>query len=265
MTASATSPEVYTLAQRLSEGEIPAAEALRRATAIAESLRDLHDSGKVHGWLTPSAVGFVASRVQMLDSACPEENARHYTAPEVLAGEPADVRSDVYSLGALLCAMLTGTTNFESGASLRAVTSPPAVEHFLTQCMADDPAARPQRMQKVLLELKFLMITARRAEAQSAIALVRQLSETISAMSQRVVATEQQVQDLRHYSSMLDQRVAAKLQSHEDTLQSHASAIESAQSSTEQTDNLVERVVDALDLLQSTLIEQASTVEPSSN
>jgi serine/threonine protein kinase len=228
-------------------------------------LRDLHDSGKVHGWLTPSAVAISGGRIEVLISPATPEGARNFTAPEVLAGEPADVRSDVFSLGAVLCAMLIGTKNFESESSLRVAAAPPAINHFLTQCMAHDPAARPQRMQKVLLELKFLMITARRAEAQSATAMMREVVHTLETVSQRLVAAEQEIGELRRYAASVEEKVATSLQSHEKALHAHALAIESAQSSTAQTDNLVERVVDALDLLQSTLIDQASVGQPGSN
>jgi serine/threonine protein kinase len=266
MTASVSnSADHYTLAHRLSEGEIPAAEALRCATAIAESLRDLHDSGKVHGWLTPSTVAFIGGRVEVFDSPAETQTAGQYTAPEVLAGDPADVRSDVYSLGAVLRAMLTGAKYFEPEASLHPAVEPAALEHFIAQCMAPDPAARPQRMQKVLLELKFLRLAARRAETQSAASLVRELSQTVNSLNQRLQSAEHEVQELRRYSAMLEEKISANFQSHEQVLQSHAQAIESAQSSSEQTDNLVERVVDALELLQSTLIDPPATPQPLSN
>jgi serine/threonine protein kinase len=267
MTASATtSTDLYTLSQRLSEGEMPAAEALRYATAIAESLRDLHDSGKVHGWLTPTTIAITGTGLQILDSFVTPEEAKNYTAPEVLGGDPADVRSDVFSLGAVLSAMLTGPRASEgdaghSPAPIRLCH--PAVEHFLSLCMAHNPADRPQRMQKVMLELKFLMITARRAEAQSAASTVREeVAHSIESLTQRLLAAEQEIDELRRYSTTLEEKVAASLHSHEELLREHAVAIESAQSSTEQTDNLVERMVDALDLVQSTLIDQASVAHP---
>ncbi len=267
MTASATtSADLYTISQRLSEGEMPAAEALRYATAIAESLRDLHDSGKVHGWLTPSTIAIAATGLEILDSPVTPDEAKNYTAPEVLAGDPADVRSDVYSLGAMLSAMLNGPRGSESDSGHSAAPMRlchPAVEHFLSLCMAHNPADRPQRMQKVMLELKFLMITARRVEAQSAASAVRaEVAQSIESLTQRLVVAEQEIEELRRYSTTLEEKVAASLHSHEELLHEHAAAIESAQSSTEQTDNLVERMVDALDLVQSTLIDQASVAHP---
>lgn len=261
MTASApTSTEIYTLSQRLSEGDMPAAEALRYATAIAESLHDLHDAGKVHGWLTPSTIAITGATVEILDSPVTPEEARHYSAPEVLAGDPADARSDVFSLGAVLAGMLAVPRASEAdGGSAPLRLCHPAMDNFVVQCMAKDPAQRPQRMQKVLLELKFLMISARRSEAQSAATVMRtEVAHKIDSLMQRLNTAEQEIGELRRYSSMLEEKVAASLHSHEEMLREHAVAIESAQSSTEQTDNLVERMVDALDLVQSTLIDQAA-------
>jgi serine/threonine protein kinase len=260
MTASApTSTDVYTLSQRLSEGDMPAGEALRYATAIADSLYELHNAGKVHGWLTPSTIAIIGTTVEILDSPVSPEEARHFSAPEVLAGDPADARSDVFSLGAVLAAMLAVPRASEGDAATSLRLVHPAMESFVAQCMAKDPAERPQRMQKVLLELKFLMITARRSEAQSAATVLRtEVAHKIDSLTQRLNAAENEIGELRRYSSMLEEKVAASLHSHEEMLREHAVAIESAQSSTEQTDNLVERMVDALDLVQSTLIDQAA-------
>jgi len=266
MTASAvTSNNVYTLAERLTGTEIPVGEALKYASAIAESLRDLHDSGKIHGWLSPSAVAITETGIELVDVSAPSEDAKGYTAPEVLAGEPADVRSDIFSLGALLAAMIDKSPAFEAGASL-AVVKPAqyrsAIERFLSFSMAHDPASRPQKMNKVLMELKFLAINVRRAEAGSFIANVREVMRGVETVNRRLIDAEHEIEELRNYSAMLEERVATGLQCHEQTLHAHSAAIDSAQVSAEQTDNLVERLIDALDLVQSTLIEQTAAPAP---
>lgn len=267
MTAFVVTPtNVYTLAERLAGGAIPVGEALKFATSIGESLRDLHDSGKIHGWLSPSAVAIKETGIELLDNSAASDDARSFTAPEVLAGEPADVRSDIYSLAALFRAMIDRSV--EAAASL-AVVKPaqcrPAIERFLGFVMAQDPASRPQKMNKVLMELKFLTITVRRAEAGSFMSNVREVMRGVDTVNRRLIDAEHEIEELRHYSSLLEEKLATGLQSHEQTLHAHTAAIDSANASTEQTDNLVERLIDALDLVQSTLIEQTSGAEASVN
>jgi eukaryotic-like serine/threonine-protein kinase len=82
-----------------------------------------------------------------------------YAAPEVLAGEPFDGRSDIYSLGCTLFRLLTGRAPFPGTNGMAAVmlahlqqppprvtdlvpTLPPAMDAVIAIAMAKDPAAR---------------------------------------------------------------------------------------------------------------------------
>src|SRR5215471_3308262 len=82
---SMNSTDIKTLAQRLSEGRLPAAEALRNALILAESLRQIHDSGKVHGAVSPINMAIIPAGVELLPA--PEWTLgaiTPYTAPEML-------------------------------------------------------------------------------------------------------------------------------------------------------------------------------------
>lgn len=84
-----------------------------------------------------------------------------YAAPETLAGEPADHRADVYSLGCSLFRMLTGTSPFSGSGGMAAVaaahlmapppratdvvpTLPAAIDAVIARAMAKEPHARYQ-------------------------------------------------------------------------------------------------------------------------
>jgi serine/threonine protein kinase len=84
----------------------------------------------------------------------------HYIAPELLTGENADVRSDVFTMGVVAYEMATGTLPFE-GASMPALlgamlrgkpaspldrqpTLPPAVAGAILQALSPAPADRPE-------------------------------------------------------------------------------------------------------------------------
>lgn len=84
-----------------------------------------------------------------------------YAAPETLAGEPADHRADIYSLGCSLYRMLTGTSPFSASGGMAAVaaahlmappprptdvvaTLPAAMDNVIAKAMAKEPAHRYQ-------------------------------------------------------------------------------------------------------------------------
>lgn len=258
--------DTLTLSQRLSDGPIPASEALTYATGIAERLCELHDTGRIHAKLTPDCVRLFRTRVE-LDQ--PSDNAAPglYTAPEVLAGQPADARTDVYSLGAMLYAMLKGPQAFEAVAGAESVgpfvsTGNAGLDRFLSQTVARDPAMRLQRMRKAVLELKFLGIAGRGQAAQSAAAVRAELERKIEVLNRRVESAEQQVEAMRQYCASLESELGDGFQACNRNFEKHAAAIESLQTTTEQTDQLVEQVVDALDLLQASVLDTGSAPEP---
>ena len=84
-----------------------------------------------------TALGAVAGTVQ-------------YMAPEQLAGRPADARSDIYALGAVIYEMATGRAAF--GATLAPVVAAP-LDRLIRTCLAADPDERWQSAHDVQLQL----------------------------------------------------------------------------------------------------------------
>ncbi len=163
-----SSIDSISLSERLKSGKLPAPEALRYAMLLADSLRRLHEAGKIHGRLTPNHVAISEAGLELLPAnEAPE--AGPYTPPEVLRGQPADARGDTFSLGTILFEMLTGRQAFEDGNTDAPTPSSgsPTVDKLLRGCLMREPAARYQRLQKLMMELKLLSGAVRRSENPS--------------------------------------------------------------------------------------------------
>jgi hypothetical protein len=161
----------------MNAGRMPAADALRIAAATADQLRQMHDQGQAHGALTPSVILIGEAGVE-LQPAPPALTP--YTAPEILAGRPADQRTDVFSFGAILYEMMTGRRAFEGSdeasimLSLAGASPLPsgstALDQLVHGCVAKSADGRFQRMQKVQLELRLLTSASRRGLPMAAVA-----------------------------------------------------------------------------------------------
>jgi serine/threonine protein kinase len=156
-----------TLAERMAAGRIPVPESLQIGIQLADQLRQIHDQGQAHGGLTPSAVGISGPAVRLLPAS--DGAITNYTAPEVAKGKPADVRSDIFSFGAVFYEMLTGRPAFDGVSPNPRPSGSPAVDRLVSACVAASPDARFQRTQKLILELKLLISAARRGAPAPAV------------------------------------------------------------------------------------------------
>ena len=91
-------------------------------------------------------------------------------APEQVEGKPADARSDIFALGAVLYEMTTGKRAFEGKTPASAMAAvlerdpppitsvqpltPPAFERLVKVCLAKDPDERWQTAHDVKLQLR---------------------------------------------------------------------------------------------------------------
>jgi eukaryotic-like serine/threonine-protein kinase len=190
-----------TLAHRIAKGPLPIDQALTIAIDIADALSAAHRHGVIHRDLKPGNVMLTKSGAKLLDfglakltghgeqgtlamiASAPTRSAPltgegvivgtlQYMAPEQLEGRPADARTDLWALGAILYEMITGKRAFEGrsaaslmGAILEREPVPPASLHpfvpraldrFVRQCLAKTPDDRPDTAHDVSNELRSL-------------------------------------------------------------------------------------------------------------
>jgi serine/threonine-protein kinase len=158
-------------------GPLPAERALRLARHACTALAEAHDAGVIHRDVKPDnlfvcRLGDEPDFLKVLDfgiaSVEDEGNTTvtragwvqgtpAYMSPEVCNGERADARSDVYSLGAVIYFLLTGTPPFTARSAASVMLAhvneqperpsarapvPPELERVVLRCLAKDPGAR---------------------------------------------------------------------------------------------------------------------------
>lgn len=152
-----------TLAERLTRGPLPPAEAVRVCGQVAEALAAAHRAGLVHWDVRPGNVFLTPDGVKVLDFGIaravrgepvfsdpfvwpgplePVEplGPAPYLAPEQLGDHAAAPAADVYALGVVLGESLTGSR--DAGAAMPPEV-PPRVVELCRRCRAADPADRP--------------------------------------------------------------------------------------------------------------------------
>ena len=155
------------------EKKLPLRTALQLAEEIADALDYAHTQGVVHRDIKPANILITEEgRAKIADFGIAKLNLAQFTlpgrvlgtpaymAPEQLSGEPADGRSDLFSLGVLLYAMVTGHSAFHGNsattvcfkvvnrepvpASAFDLGLPSELDAVISRAMAKDPAQRYQ-------------------------------------------------------------------------------------------------------------------------
>jgi serine/threonine protein kinase len=156
------------------EKKLPPARALQLAEEIAEALDYAHAQGVIHRDIKPANILVTEDgHAKIADFGIAKLNLAHFTlpgrvlgtpaymAPEQLSGEGSDGRSDLFSLGVILYAMVTGHSPFQGNsattvcfkvanrepvaASALDLNLPPELDEVIGRAMAKDPEQRYQR------------------------------------------------------------------------------------------------------------------------
>jgi Serine/threonine protein kinase len=212
--------EGETLASRIARGPLPLSHVLRFGVQIAEALQQAHRAGITHRDLKPGNVILASTGAKLLDFGLAklvdpasggmiDANAATtrvnplsasgtivgtvpYMSPEQIEGRPLDHRTDIFSLGAILYEMLTGSRPFQgaSQASLMAAilsadpvsvrslqpATPPALERIIVTALEKNPDERWQTAQDVARQLRWLSESSISAEQLAGLPKPRRFS-----------------------------------------------------------------------------------------
>ena len=174
------------------EGSIEAARAVRITIEMCRALAAAHAVSVIHRDLKPENIFLITREgssdfVKVLDfgiaKSTEAEEARErkltspgmamgtpeYMAPEQAAGKPADIRCDVYAVGAILYEMLTGVTPYQGDNFMEVLTKkatidplppvalrpdlPAELSAIVMRAMARNPDDRPANMEALAYEL----------------------------------------------------------------------------------------------------------------
>lgn len=204
--------EGETLEARLHRGSLPLKQVLECGMQVCDALEKAHRAGIVHRDLKPGNVMLTASGAKLLDfglakpalvsvqaingkgnltPSTPTMNLSvltakpaaltqqgtvvgtfQYMAPEVLQGQEADARSDIFSFGCVLYEMITGRRAFEGKTQLSVIsallekdpepisnvqpTSPASLDYAVRACLEKNPDDRFQTAHDVKLQLAWI-------------------------------------------------------------------------------------------------------------
>jgi Tol biopolymer transport system component len=220
------------LADRLAKGPMPIDQVLLYGGQIAQALDKAHRQGIVHRDLKPGNVMLTKAGAKLLDFGLAKTDAVlfgsrrgsgetaggtshdqptqqkpltqegtilgtfQYMAPEQLEGIEADVRTDIFALGAVLYEMATAQKAFsgKSKASLiasildhqpPAITSvqpmtPPAFDHIVRRCLEKDPDDRWHSANDVASELRWVGEAGSQAGVAAPVTIRRKTRERLA-------------------------------------------------------------------------------------
>ena len=182
---------------------IQAAEALQAAHQVRIVHRDLKPSNlflQSNGLLKICDFGIARATDMTEDLTSPEYTfgSVRYMSPEQCQGDPVDARSDLYSLGCVLYALLTGQPPFPSGEPLAIMHQhlytlpdgprslrpgiPADLDRLVLSLLAKDPAQRPADAGQVITALKGTLRSpapSRAAGGHAEVTVPRQATEPV--------------------------------------------------------------------------------------
>ena len=191
------------LAQMLPREGLPLDRLLELAIPITDALSAAHDTGIVHRDLKPENImvndkgqvkilDFGLAKLRETDAARLDQTLTQegtvlgtvpYMSPEQVQGQPANARSDIFSLGVILYEMATGQRPFKGESSAHVISSilrdtpvsvtdlksdlPNHLGRLIRHCLEKDPEHRYQTAKDVRYDLVELRRDAEASPARS--------------------------------------------------------------------------------------------------
>jgi serine/threonine-protein kinase len=179
-------------------GRLAPDRAIHIAKQVCRALREAHALGVVHRDMKPGNVFLVKQDddedfVKVLDFGLVKETSQtegqdhtqigqivgspRYMAPEQVQGKHVDARTDIYSTGVMLYAMLAGKPPFDKATELATMMAqvadppppiasaapevplPPGLEAIVAKCLAKNPDDRFASMEELITALKLRPVT----------------------------------------------------------------------------------------------------------
>jgi eukaryotic-like serine/threonine-protein kinase len=210
--------EGETLRGRLAGGALPVRKAVEYAVQIVKGLAAAHEKGIVHRDLKPEnlfltkdgrvkildfglaklrgADGFTAAQTNLPTAAAGTEpgvvmGTLGYMSPEQVKGQPTDQRSDLFSFGAILHEMLSGSRAFHRASAAETISAilreeppdlsatnrnvQPGLERIVHHCLEKNPEERFYSARDLAFDLEALSSPSGAAEGAAAIPAARRL------------------------------------------------------------------------------------------
>ena len=191
--------EGQTLRERIRTGPLPEDKSLEIAIQVADGLEEAHKKGIIHRDIKPANVMITPKgRVKIMDFGLAKLSGARatregvvmgtlaYMSPEQARGEPADHRSDIWSLGAVIYEMITGSLPFPGDKdalivngiqnaetvplSVRRLGISPELEHIVKRALAKNPRERYQGAGEMNADMERLLQILRGRRARSEMA-----------------------------------------------------------------------------------------------